>query len=92
MRSRLAALGRILNRITASVVILQIVAMLTLTLVESLRKKKRKTRRFPVVAPSPVTVEDDEVTVYTYGEHLFDAMLQAIDAAEDHVYFETYIW
>ena len=41
MRSRLAALGRILNRITASVVILQIVAMLTLTLVESLRKKKR---------------------------------------------------
>ena len=36
--------------------------------------------------------KDDEVTVYTYGEHLFDAMLQAIDAAEDHVYFETYIW
>nr|WP_231979655.1 hypothetical protein [Tessaracoccus coleopterorum] len=37
-------------------------------------------------------MERDEVTVYTFGEHLYEAMLEAIDAAERHVYFETYIW
>lgn len=92
MRSTLAKAGRILNRVTASVLILQLLAMVTMTLVESLRKKKRKLRRFPITHNAPVPVQRDEVTIYTYGEYLYEAMLEAIDSAREHVYFESYIW
>ena len=92
MRPQIARLGRLLNRFTATVLGLQVLAMVALTLVESLRKKKRRLRRFPVTAPEPDQVAADEVTVYTYGEHLFRAMLEAIENAQDYVYFETYIW
>ena len=66
--------------------------MIGLTFLESLRKKHRKLRRFPHTSPRPVTVEDDELTVYTYGEHLYEDMLEAIDGARETIYFETFIW
>lgn len=81
-----------MNRITASVLCLQIAAMLVLTLAEALRKKKRKLRKFPVTPPDPVTIDEDTLTIYTYGEYLFAAMLDAIDNAERVIYFESYIW
>ncbi|SHJ31203.1 cardiolipin synthase [Tessaracoccus bendigoensis DSM 12906] len=92
MRSTFAKTQRIVNRITASILILQVAAMALMTLVESLRKKHRKLRKFPVTPPEPVAVQQDEITVYTYGEYLFDAMLKAIDSAGKVVYFESYIW
>ncbi|WP_040282975.1 phospholipase D-like domain-containing protein [Tessaracoccus massiliensis] len=87
-----ARFRRIFNRLTATVLITQILAMLALTAAEALRKKKRKLRKFPVTRPEPLPVHKDEITVYTYGEYLFDAMIEAIDAAEETIYFETYIW
>lgn len=81
-----------MGRVTTFMLLAQIAAMLLLTFFESLRKKKRKLRRFPVTEPAPLPVGQDEVTVYTFGEHVYEAMLEAIDAAESHVYFETYIW
>ena len=30
--------------------------------------------------------------LYSYGRELFDAMLEAIDAAHESIYLETYIW
>lgn len=92
MRQHLAKAGRIFNRITATVLLTQIAAMLLLTLFESLQKKKRRLRKFPITKPMPLPVLDDEVTVYTYGENVFDAMIEAIDSAEHHIFFETYIW
>ncbi|MHA7859788.1 phospholipase D-like domain-containing protein [Tessaracoccus sp. Y36] len=83
---------RFFNRLTAAVLIGQILSMIALTVVESFRKKKRKLRKFPVTRPEPLPVADDEITVYTYGEYLYDAMIEAIDAAEHTIYFETYIW
>ncbi|GAA4897695.1 phospholipase D-like domain-containing protein [Tessaracoccus lubricantis] len=92
MKNAWARGRRVFNRLTATVLVAQILAMIALTLVESFRKKKRKLRKFPVTRPEPLPVEEDEITVYTYGEYLFDAMIEAIDAAESHIYFETYIW
>ncbi|AQP45059.1 phospholipase D-like domain-containing protein [Tessaracoccus flavus] len=83
---------RVIGRVTTTVLLLQIVAMLALTLVESMRKKKRKLRKFPITEPSPIDVGPDEVSVYTYGEHLYEDMVKAIDCAEEYVFFETYIW
>ncbi len=92
MRDAFARARHVFYRATAVVLFAQIAAMAALTLLESLRKKGRKLRRFPITRPVPVAVPENTVTVYAYGEHVFDAMIEAIDGAEDHVFFETFIW
>lgn len=92
MRDAFARARHIFGRVTTAVLLLQVLAMVLLTAVESLRKKKRRTRKFPVTKPEPIPVGDDQVTVYTYGEHVYDAMIESIDAAQHHIYFETFIW
>lgn len=92
MSSTIRRLGRAINRLTCAVVFLQIAAMVSMTLYESLRKKHRSSRKFPITDPTPNAVQDNEVTIYTYGEHVYAAMLEAIDNATDYIYFETYIW
>lgn len=42
--------------------------------------------------PMQAEIHGTEVTTYTYGAHLFDDMIAAIDAAEDFVYLASYIW
>jgi cardiolipin synthase len=39
-----------------------------------------------------VPLGDNKLRVFSYGRELFDAMLAAIDAAEESIYLETYIW
>ncbi|MDR0417255.1 MAG: phospholipase D-like domain-containing protein [Propionibacteriaceae bacterium] len=55
-------------------------------------RRHRRPPGFPYLEPLTVPVAGNAVTVYTYGAHLFDAMIEAIDQAEDHVYLETFIW
>ncbi|MDR1448831.1 MAG: phospholipase D-like domain-containing protein [Propionibacteriaceae bacterium] len=55
-------------------------------------RRRRKPRGFPYREPLTVPVAGNDITVYTYGAHLYDAMIEAIDAAVDHVYLETFIW
>lgn len=90
--SRFQRLRHTLSRIAAGVVVGQIIIMAALTALESFRKKRRKAARFPVSTPEPLLIDDDEITVYTYGEYLYNAMVEAIDSAQERVYFETYIW
>ncbi|WP_211340911.1 phospholipase D-like domain-containing protein [Xylanimonas allomyrinae] len=47
---------------------------------------------FPTAAPADNTVGATTTTVYTFGDDLYAAMLDAIAGARDHVFFETYIW
>ncbi|SED81941.1 phospholipase D-like domain-containing protein [Ruania alba] len=47
---------------------------------------------FPRTAPRTLAVAGSEVTVYTFGQHVYDAMLASIRAAERVIYFETFIW
>ncbi|MDO5736173.1 MAG: phospholipase D-like domain-containing protein [Propionibacteriaceae bacterium] len=81
-----------LQRLGIAVLLGQVVAVITLTSVESYRKKRRKVRRFPYTPADPMDVGPDEVTVYSYGEDLFAHMLEAIDGAQEVIHFETYIW
>ncbi len=61
--------------------------------VDSLRKRRRPAGgEFPRTAPAAVDVAGSELTVYTYGEDLFAAMLEAIRGATEYIFFETYIW
>lgn len=61
--------------------------------VDSLRKRREPPGgEFPRTDPTEVHVGDSELTVYTYGEDLYPAMLAAIREAREYVFFETYIW
>lgn len=83
---------RAFSRWALRLVLAQLAFMIGMTFVEALRKKRRASPRFPTAEPKSLTIADDEVAVYSYGQDLFEAMLCAIDSATDHVYFETYIW
>jgi cardiolipin synthase len=65
----------------------------TLVVVDSLRKRREPAPgKFPRTEPTTIAVGDSALTTYTYGVDLYEAMLEAIRGAEEHIYFETYIW
>jgi len=47
---------------------------------------------FPTLPPADTRIEGNVVRTYTEGHSLFADMLDAIEQAHSHVYFETYIW
>jgi len=83
MRRTFARLTRLFNRVTVALVLGQLAAVIAITVTEASRKKHRKLRRFPVTPPEPIAFESNELTIYTYGEHVFDDMIEAIDFARN---------
>lgn len=70
----------------------QAIAAATIITIDEQRKRREPpSDEFPYIEPKRTKVADSEVTTYTYGEDLYAAMLQAINAAEDYVYFESFI-
>ncbi|MBC9731879.1 phosphatidylserine/phosphatidylglycerophosphate/cardiolipin synthase family protein [Nocardioides sp. zg-578] len=63
-----------------------------MSLVDSYRRRGKKPRPFPFTEPRTVAIGRGEVTTYTYGQHLYEDMIAAIDGAKRQVLFETYIW
>ncbi len=70
----------------------QLLLALSLTLVDSYRRRGKKPKPFPTTPPSAVTIGEGTVTSYTYGQDLYDDMLSAIARAQHQVLLETYIW
>ncbi|HEU0003993.1 MAG TPA: phosphatidylserine/phosphatidylglycerophosphate/cardiolipin synthase family protein [Ktedonobacteraceae bacterium] len=64
----------------------------TIVIVDARRRRSRSQGPFPYMYPAPLKIGDSEVQVYTYGEDLYDAMLQAIKQAHKRIVFETFIW
>ncbi|WP_395858069.1 phosphatidylserine/phosphatidylglycerophosphate/cardiolipin synthase family protein [Arachnia propionica] len=85
-------LRRVIPRVSVGLLLTQISLMLGLTAWESLRKKRRRLRHFPATPAEPLSMDQDEVTIYTYGEDLYRDMLAAIDGAQQVIHFETFIW
>lgn len=83
---------RLVRRILLALGSTPFVVAILLTVVDSYRRRGKRAKPFPRVPPSTVDVDGGSVTVYTYGQDLYDAMLAAIDAAQDEILFETYIW
>ncbi len=64
-----------------------------LTIADKMRKARTPNKHsVPPHDPLPAEVDGNELTTYTYGEHLYRDMLQAIEDATDYVYLVTYIW
>ncbi|MAY95751.1 phospholipase D-like domain-containing protein [uncultured Nocardioides sp.] len=90
--SRLDALLRVLRRTLLTVVGVQFGLAIAMTLVDSYRRRGKKPGEFPVTPPAQVPIGESTVTTYTYGQHLYDDMLAAIEGAQKQILFETYIW
>jgi cardiolipin synthase A/B len=81
------------RRTVLGIVAAPFVLAIGMTLIDSYRRRgKRRSVTFPTAPPSTVPVGEGEVTTYTYGTDLYDAMIAAIDGAQRQVLLETYIW
>jgi cardiolipin synthase len=76
----------------ATTVATELLTAIVVTLIAGQWRRRRKPGGFPYLEPQTVDVAGNTLTVYTYGRHLYDAMIEAIDQAEDYVYLETFIW
>lgn len=86
------AVWPVLKRVLLTVLGVQVVLALGLTLVDSYRRRGKKPQAFPTTPPQQVAIGAGTVTTYTYGQDLYDDMLAAIRGATHQILFETYIW
>ena len=70
----------------------QLVLALSMSLVDSYRRRGKRPKPFPTTPPTRVEVGAGTMTTYTYGRDLYDDMIAAIENASRQVLFETYIW
>jgi cardiolipin synthase len=82
----------ILRRTLLTALGVQVALAVTMSLVDSYRRRSKRPRPFPTTAPQRVEVGEGHITTYAYGQDLFDDMLAAIRGARHRVLFETYIW
>ncbi len=83
---------RILTRGLQTLLALQVAVIAVLIAIDSWRKRYRDQGGFPRMRPPATTIGADQVQLYTYGEDLYTAMLDAIRNAEREVLLETFIW
>ena len=71
---------------------LQAVIVAVLTAHATWRKLRGRTQGFPYEHLPETRVGENRLQVYGYGRELYEAMLSAIDAAQESIYLETFIW
>jgi cardiolipin synthase A/B len=72
---------------------LQLTVIAVLTGIDAWRRRHRpQSAEFPRSGPGTVAIGASKVTTFTYGEDLYDAMLEAIRGARQRVLFESFIW
>src|SRR5204863_7906780 len=92
IRPRRFSIKRTLLEILGLVVTLQAIVVLILQLVSVIRRQNRHQGTFPHISLQEVEIGESTVQIYDYGRDLFESMLSAIDAAQESIYLETYIW
>src|SRR5260370_18490136 len=83
---------RILLVLTGLMVLLEAAIIFVLQVITEQRKRHRQEGSFPHPSLDEVQVGDNRLLIYDYGRDLYDAMLAAIDGAQESIYLETYIW
>ena len=58
----------------------------------AVQTRRRRTYAFPHHIIEPIEVGADRLTLYNYGRRTFEAMLDDIEAAQESIYLETYIF
>ncbi len=86
------SLSQIVLRAMGALFGLQVLTIALLQLASKLRRKQQQGGGFPHPNLNSVRVGDNNVQLYDYGQYLYDAMLTAIDNAQESIYLETFIW
>lgn len=82
-----------LRRLTVGFLGAQAAIIGGIIVVDAVQKRKRSNRAgFPQPGSFENSVAGTSTTVYTYGEDLYEAMLEAINGAQHQILLETYIW
>jgi cardiolipin synthase A/B len=94
LSKRLSGLSllRLVRKVILGVLIVQVLTAAVLLVIVALGKRRKHEIRFPHAPFEEVHVGENFLQLYTYGRDLYDAMLEAIDAAQESIYLETYIW
>src|SRR5690349_15534959 len=90
--ARRTSLRTTVRRTLLTIFGLQLLLAVALTLVDSYRRRGKKPRPFETTDPGDVTIGEGVVTSYTFGQDLYEDMLEAIGKARHQVLFETYMW
>ncbi len=70
-----------------------VAAAIVVTGVDAVRKRRTtEVHEAPRHPPRTTTVANNTLTTFTYGEYLYESMLEAIEGATDHIYVASYIW
>jgi cardiolipin synthase len=85
-------LRRLVRRAVLTTFGLQLLLAISLTLIDSYRRRGKKPKPFPHTPPTDVRIGDGTITSYTYGAELYEDMLAAIAGAQHQVLLESYIW
>ncbi len=86
------SLLRLVGKVLLGVLTLQVLTAGVLLVIAELGKRRKHEVSFPHEPFKEVQVGENILKLYSYGRELFDAMLEAIDAAQESIYLETYIW
>src|SRR5690348_12621059 len=89
--SRLSLL-RLVGKVILGLLTVQILTAAVLLVIAALGKRRKHEVSFPHKPFEEVQVGENCLQLYAYGRDLYDAMLEAIDAAQESIYIETYIW
>jgi cardiolipin synthase len=73
-------------------VALQVAIVAVLTALAAWRRLLKPPQGFPHAQLPETLVGESRLQVYGYGRELYDAMLSAIDSAQESIYLETFIW
>src|SRR5581483_6352114 len=83
---------RLLAGAVGSFFALQTAVVATLVAIARQRRARSPAYGFPHMELGAVSLGENQLQLYSYGQDLYDAMLEAIDGATDSIYFETFIW
>ncbi|HEX5441672.1 MAG TPA: hypothetical protein VFW76_12360, partial [Ktedonobacterales bacterium] len=91
-RLRRIPVVRVVVALVLGVLTLQAAVITVLMLVTKRRALRLPPGGFPHPELPELAIGDNHLQIYSYGEHLYEAMLNAIDRARETIYFETYLW
>ena len=86
------SLLRLVRRVILGVLTVQALTAAVLVVIAALGRRRKHEVSFPHDPFEEVQVDENVLRLYAYGRDLYDAMLEAIDAAQESIYLETYIW
>jgi cardiolipin synthase len=68
------------------------ISVVLLIISASMRRRRRPTTGFPYLHLSEVLAGPNQIKIFSYGRDVYDAMLSAIDVAEERIYIESFMW